>query len=76
MADVKEAGDAMVNVLLPVTSLSMTGLGGSAMIWGDVSLDGNSTLHSHLAPVSVSPKFNLVADRRQMPINVSALQYL
>ncbi len=46
VTDVKGSGEAVENVMLPVTSFSMTGFGGwSVMVWGGMSMEGRTDLY-------------------------------
>ncbi len=46
MTDVKGSVEAVENVMLPVTSFSMTRFGGgSVMVWGGISMEGHTGLY-------------------------------
>ncbi len=46
VTDVKGHGEAVENVMLPVTLFSMTGFGGgSMMVWGGISMEGSTDLY-------------------------------
>ncbi len=46
MTNVKGSGEAVENVMLPVTSFSMTRFcGGSVMVWGGIYMEGHTDLY-------------------------------
>ncbi len=44
MTEVKGSGEAVENIILPVTSFSMFD-GGSVMVWGAISMEGCTDLY-------------------------------